>query len=167
MAERKQPITPRKGTITFYDLNHVHSYEVKYENGNFAISTPGVQETDLLDRGVLQDPPRVATGDDQACSFTFDAEFVDAAGVGYATLLDIPWNLGFVASGWTTVYGASSDTIGWDVEIVWDTSADTGYDIKMSFPYSRIRGQVAEGAPTARISVAGVCPQLLPDVTHA
>jgi hypothetical protein len=167
MAESTVIRTKRDGIITITDSGGAHSYVVAYEPGDFEYSVPDAATLLMLDRGVIGATPSLRLGDEEPMTFSFSAHFRDAGSTTYATLLDILHRYAgnYVVTSWVSTLGTSSDVpLTLTVALTIDGTAFGEADRTLTFPYSVLKGDVAEGDPN-KVSVKGTSYRIRPTLS--
>lgn len=162
MAESTIVRVKKDGDIMILD-GAAHSYNSKYEPGDFGYTVPDYTVNLFLDRGEIGTVPSIRIGDEQPMTLSWSnymRDLGDTAG-SYATLLDILHRYvgKYVASNWVSTMGANSDVFTLTVSFSVDGSPFGEADKTVTFPYCVLRDSgVKEGDPnTVGISGTSYC----------
>lgn len=151
MAESTVVRVKRDGQILLADSGAVHTYTIAYEPGDFSYNVPDYTVINPLDRGEIGATPQLRIGDEQAMTGAFSAYFRDPGDTAnaYATLLDIAhrYTSRYVATNWTSTHGTNGDVFTITISFTLDGSPFGEADKTLTFPFSVLRSNVAEGDP--------------------
>jgi len=141
------------------------SYTVAYEPGDFKFTVPLESVNVYLDRGVMSDGtrPSLRKVDDQPVTFSFSAYLRDIGSSTYTTLADLAIRFAsyYVTSNWTSTLSGYGDVETVTVQLTIDGGIAGEADKTLSFPFSVIRADAAEGDPDT-VSITGTAYVLRP-----
>ena len=168
MAESTVVRTKRDWLIEITD--GTNTYTIAYEAGDFKYDVPRYAVNNFLDRGEIGPTPSLRKGDDQPMTLGWSTYLRDlgdtAEPEAYQTLLDLLsfYTGGYTDDNWTSTLGSNSDVETWTVNATCDGTAFGEADKTLQFPFTSLRGSVANGDPDT-ITVAGTSYRTQPTIT--
>lgn len=168
MAEQSTISTKRDWLVVITD--GVSTYTISKEVGDFQWDVPLYAVTNILDRGEMPATPDLRKGDDQPMTLGWSMYLRDlgdtTATSTYQTILDLLHELdsGYTEENWTSTLGTGSDVSTWTVKATKDGASFGGTDKTYAFPFTALRGGVANGDPDT-VNISGTSYALKPVLT--